>query len=144
MRDGRRFHSCRRGTRSDVSCKVEIAQNFVCYDAFAKALGSLSAKIYNTSSPVEVEAATTSTRSLESEQLLEVAGRERRRGKKKESGRETVTNVIFRLYPSVYIHYYVNFYLSNSNLCIHRGKVKKKNRLHWTPILLCNTSFYPI
>ena len=118
MRDGRHFRSCLRGTRGDVSCKVEIAQNFVCYDAFAKDLGSLSAKIYNTSSPVEVEAATTSARTLESEQLLEVAGQESGREKKRESGRETVTNVIFRLYPSVYIHYYVNFSPSNSNLCI--------------------------
>ena len=60
MRDGRRLHSRRRGIRGDVSRKVEIAQNFDWYDAFAKALGSLSARIYNTSSPVEVEAATTS------------------------------------------------------------------------------------
>ena len=51
--------------KSDLNSKVEIARNFVWYDAFAKALGSLSARIYNTSSPVEVEAATTSARALE-------------------------------------------------------------------------------
>ena len=51
--------------KADLNSKVEIARNFGWYDAFAKALGSLSARIYNTSSPVEVEAATTSAGALE-------------------------------------------------------------------------------